>query len=272
MAVKRGLLIIIFLLGAIAKLAPKKNCRELRIDFSNVSKTFLDCVIENSEPVTYCRKCVDSFSDVVIKYNLLVGNETCKSRYFDRDRLNILATVYSNAVVLWEAGSCSNCYDWVDPTNKHINQNESEATTQFFHNYASYDICVDKYKESSDICLNCANDYNSMNDLYKEIKKKTSDKFCFDIKDVMNKTQLNWSHDLKCCKDRKSSLTAFIVTSSIIAVLIPVVFYTSFMFFGWRRQQLDYVTMDSVEPCSSTQLPIQSSTVPAIAPLLDLDQ
>lgn len=61
----------------------------------------------------------------------------------------------------------------------------------------------------------------------------------------MNKTRLNWSHDLKCCKDRKTSLTTFTVTSVVISVFIPFVFYTSFMFFGWRREQIQQPLADS---------------------------
>lgn len=60
----------------------------------------------------------------------------------------------------------------------------------------------------------------------------------------MNKTRLHWSRDLNCCKDRKTSLTAFIVTSCFIGCLVPFVFYSSFVFFGWRRQQHEFL-MDS---------------------------
>jgi len=156
---------------------------------------------------------------------------------------------------------------------KHKKQNASQVTTKFFGDLGHLEDCIERFKNDS-VCTNCVSEYNIVNDCYTEIKKSTDDNFCFDIKDAMNKTRLNWSHTLLCCNDRKTSLTAFIVSSVIISVLIPFAFYTSFMFFGWRREQLHDPLIDSDnQPSASRQLvdTDEAGAVPAIANLLDLD-
>lgn len=79
----------------------------MRTQFSNVLKGFDECAIKNSEPITYCIGCGRPLSDVIVKYNDLIANEKCKGEYFNQDRLNILEILHTNALSLWDAGSCS---------------------------------------------------------------------------------------------------------------------------------------------------------------------
>lgn len=250
--------------------------------FATWTKQFLNCAIHDSEPVRYCRNCGNLFSNVTVAYNTLDANETCKAIYFNQDRLNVLQTIYSSSLSLWEAGSCASnlfcliklycfanlcgkiivdCFDWVEPSD-YSTQNISSRTQEFFDDLKNVTMCINTFRKNT--CEDCAEDYNKVNALYNSIKESTKDVICFDIKDAvsqydeivthhfltftvfqMNKTRLQWSRDLKCCKDRKSSLTAFIVTSIILSGLIPFTFYTGFMFFGWRREQQHDFLMDS---------------------------
>ncbi|XP_037027855.1 uncharacterized protein LOC119068400 [Bradysia coprophila] len=249
----------------------KKGCEALKTEFSKDTQSFTACALNHAEPVTYCEYCGQEFAKVILHYNELFANETCRAKYFDRDRINIVEMVYSNAQSVWNAGSCSNCYDWVDGK---INQTLSNTTTKFFDEMEVFGLCLKKYKDET-ACTNCLESYNSVNGIYKNIQKTFNDNLCFDIKDSMNKTRLNWSHDLKCCKDRKTSLTTFTVTSVVISVFIPFVFYTSFMFFGWRREQIQEPLADSdvhhpSDERTETFEAIGPSTVPAITHLLDL--
>lgn len=57
----------------------------------------------------------------------------------------------------------------------------------------------------------------------------------------MNRTRFQWSYDLKCCKDRKTSTLAFISISSLISV-IPIFFYAGFFMYGRRREESEFIT------------------------------
>lgn len=50
----------------------------------------------------------------------------------------------------------------------------------------------------------------------------------------MNKTRLKWSGTYKCCMDKKDSLTAFVVTASILSS-IPIIFYIGLYFYGMMQ-------------------------------------
>lgn len=49
---------------------------------------------------------------------------------------------------------------------------------------ASTDQCIeDSVNKQIDPCVNCTENYEKLNEMYNAIRLKTSDKFCFDIKD-----------------------------------------------------------------------------------------
>jgi len=244
------------------------TCAELVDIFSNGIHNFINCASAHAEPVGYCMTCGDYFTTAIVKYNALINNETCRSNLFNQDRLNILELIYLNTVSLWEAGSCSDCYDWVEPSTKSFHQNKSKRALEFFDDLKNFTMCESSHTVG--VCVNCVGAYNEVNNLYNIIKDSTKDKFCFDIKDAMNKTRLHWSRDLNCCKDRKSSLTAFIVTSVVLSGVIPFAFYTGFMFFSWRREQQPE-PLDDLDPQPSGSSHIASSTIPTSSNLLDLD-
>ena len=50
----------------------------------------------------------------------------------------------------------------------------------------------------------------------------------------MNKTRRTWSGTYKCCMDKKDSLTAFIITASILSS-IPVFFYVGLYVYGMMQ-------------------------------------
>ncbi|KAG4078001.1 hypothetical protein HA402_002052 [Bradysia odoriphaga] len=274
MILRRSLPALVLILGVLScshfATAKDSVCEQLEKKFSNVIQSFIPCALNHAEPVDYCQNCGNAFAAVIFHYNNLFANETCRAKYFDQDRINVVEMVYSNAQSVWNAGSCSNCYDWVDGN---ITQTLSNTTNKFFDELMVFHFCIDENNNET-ACTNCLESYNNVNGIYKNIQKTFNDNICFDIKDSMNKTRLNWSHDLKCCKDRKTSLTTFTVTSVVISVFIPFVFYTSFMFFGWRREQIQQPLADSeVHPSDErpeTSQAIGPSTVPAITDLLDL--
>lgn len=71
----------------------------------------MGCAVHYAEPVEYCIICGHEFSDAERQYNDVIGNEHCRAKYFDRDRINVVEMVYLNALSIFDAGSClSNCF------------------------------------------------------------------------------------------------------------------------------------------------------------------
>lgn len=77
------------------------------------------------------------------------------------------------------------CYDecdFKDASSCH----RSNRTTEFLVQQENTSACIESSKSAhTDPCSSCNESYGKLNDMYNVIRLKTSDKFCFDIKDAV---------------------------------------------------------------------------------------
>lgn len=179
--------------------------------------------------------------------------------------------------------------------------NDSKHTSEFKEKYYKVNECINSNNESKNTtyaCIQCAEVYDELNKKYNEIRLKTVDKFCFDIKNMvsssfavcqssilnfhvefsimfkqfhqlcsngivliyfqMNKTQIKWSKDLKCCNDRQSSVLEF-ATLSCITIVVSVLFYIGTFSLTLRKERIQYIPDDLMPPEHSNHHHHQSS-------------
>lgn len=197
----------------------RTNCVALNVEFSEANRELVSCVLKHNEDGTFCEDCAPQYAIFISKYNLLVGSETdadgttCRSRFVDNNQLSLVETIYANAKHIWEIGSCSgktnNSIRYFQATKfinllKFIHRIDCFEAKCDFANYTTdscqksnhtiefenqYDIVIDctgPFKgnhKSNETCIKCADKYEELNKIYNNIRLKTVDKFCFDIKD-----------------------------------------------------------------------------------------
>lgn len=106
------------------------TCKESKDKFANSSAQFILCALENSRPIKLCKNCVDSYINVVESYNNMANvilyiisiitafilrfmffqisfnGTSCLERFINRDRLQIVNTMYGNTENLWSEAKC----------------------------------------------------------------------------------------------------------------------------------------------------------------------
>lgn len=80
--------------------------------FAANNSLYIECIVEFSEPVLYCTKCVASYKNAMASFEDLLHaidlqNKTCASRFMNVDKLNLVEAVYERSVGYWNMGSCS---------------------------------------------------------------------------------------------------------------------------------------------------------------------
>lgn len=250
----------------------KHDCEHLQNFYAEFSSELLRCAVQNAEPVTFCSSCVGIYMQSVESYqNLTEGisplNESCWARYVDRDRLNLVLSVHRKTEELWTEAACSGeailfgdkinyifnyilfyfkfiaCF--VVLQNGTLTNQTNAFTTQFFQNVKVTNECIKNHTEmhiKPPVCEACGEHYSVLNNLYNAEKAAGhEDDICFDIRDAMNKTRVKWSKELLCCRDRHTSLIAFLVCSAVIG-LVPVAFYSGFFVYQRRLDSAEYVS------------------------------
>lgn len=153
----------------------------------------------------------------------------------------------------------------------------NNVTIDFLKIHYETEFCINRTSEISAKapCTNCSEEYNNLTKLYNGIRLEKKDKFCFALKDMvrlyiyfffainnheianrlyfrfqMNKTQIRWSKDFKCCDDRKSSMTDFLV-ASISSICVSIGFYIVLFLFGLRKERIQHIPDDLMPPQSN---------------------
>lgn len=63
----------------------------------------------------------------------------------------------------------------------------------------------------------------------------------------MNKTQIRWSQELKCCNDRKTSEIEF-MSLSCVSIFVSILFYIGTYFFTMRKERIQHIPDDLMPP------------------------
>lgn len=107
------------------------------------------------------------------------------------------------------------------------------------HDSNLLNLCITNgtQENTTDLCESCKESYLELNNYYDKIKSST----CFDIKDLMNRTRLNWSSNLKCCKEKENtSKTLLIAVSSTLSSIVAI-FYAGFYIYMRKRRQYEMI-------------------------------
>lgn len=86
--------------------AKNVTCNDLLREFADVEGRFAHCVITKSVPVTMCTDCEEAFNSVKLAYNRFKNHTNCTSMYFDKDRLNLVASTEAALSGLWTKAYC----------------------------------------------------------------------------------------------------------------------------------------------------------------------
>ncbi|XP_055317273.1 uncharacterized protein LOC129576348 [Sitodiplosis mosellana] len=272
---KMLLKVVVFVLLSMACLAdiemikkkhkPKhKDCDHLKTKLTLANNDFLRCVMDYNQNATFCLECKEFYTRTFHNYELMLNsydtiesNKTCRELFVDNNQLNLVELLFSNAKKFWDHGFCSDCFvPDCDFSNETENCNFSDHTINFTRTNYLTELCIDQtLLNSTDKmkpCENCSTNYENLNKIYNDIRVQTTDKFCFAIKDMMNKTRIRWSKELQCCGDRKYSKEEFLTLSSS-SVFFSIIFYVAIYLFGLRKERIQYVPDDLMPPPSDDQ-------------------
>uniref|UniRef100_A0A1B0DM76 Uncharacterized protein n=1 Tax=Phlebotomus papatasi TaxID=29031 RepID=A0A1B0DM76_PHLPP len=240
---------------------PPVPCQNHLDQFERKSKDFTTIILKNAVPVTYCTKSVNDYLAFEQSYKDLTesqdkNNVSCRSLYFNVDRLGVVETMYTNLQRVWKMGFCDDCYSNTSTSTL------SNTTKDFFYYWKEINDCITNSSQS-DPCLKCMSHYQKLNSFFDGIKKEKGDQICFDLQDAMNRTRILWSVKLNCCRDRAPSMLSFTIISAIVG-LLPGIFYIAFYF--WRRHQ------DRFDFLSDTNSPLPEPLIPENSPLQNLPE
>lgn len=202
--------------------------------------------MNHAVPVTYCLNCDKSYLDLTDAYQAIntavdEKNTSCKSQYFDLDRLNIVQRSFMAAANLWTGGHCDSCY--ASPLVF------SNSTLKFLDLLDVYNGCTRQNRR--EVCTACLGSYTDLNKQYEAIKVQDNDAACFDLQDKINGSRRYWSIDVQCNTNPDEKQITFLILTAVVTAL-PICFYV-LMFAHAHQSESDEDTMNilnesSIEP------------------------
>jgi len=232
-----GLVIILdFVLVSLSDNLKGEECQVLLERFSESSSRFLRCATQFSRPIKMCRECKEDFLDVKKYYVALEHAEeegiVCKDLLTSRDKVEIIKETYDFIIGtegLWAKGYCSSCYTQPFGEESQL----TNSTKNFFIRYQTVIECFNMYPngsggvERSDACTECRDDYDDLQEYYKDyfLAQKFPDlTYCYDVVDAMNSTQQRWgSGHFHCGRQLQSS--APLISAVLVVLSSPVLLY-----------------------------------------------
>ncbi|XP_037818610.1 osteopetrosis-associated transmembrane protein 1 [Lucilia sericata] len=211
--------------------AKNQTCPTYLRELANQQTLFIYCITTNSVPVTMCLRCKNHHDGVLQAYDLLSAN--CENIYFDKDRINLVASTEMLLTGLWTKAYCDDCF----------NNNNSFV---FYEKNQVFNDCFQKYKKNP--CEKCKSQYMDLNTFYINLDQHNNGEVCFDLQDSMNRTRNMWSKELHCCR-RDYNVTLFTIALGIILSL-PLLFYCS-TYLITKRQERNHDVLNDEEPITS---------------------
>ncbi|XP_017955490.1 osteopetrosis-associated transmembrane protein 1 [Drosophila navojoa] len=228
----RALFSIIIIIICIITPVFCKTCSNLLSELATAQMDFVYCNTKHALPVKDERLCIGCkvrFDEMSTCYSDLMKN--CSKIYTDADRLNILTNTQSVLQGLWDRAYCEECFK----------NNNFDNFTSLYDDFSS---CLVFHSDSK--CTNCLLNYKNMNDFYKNLDKESNGKMCFDMQDIMNKTRVLWSRDLKCCK-REVKMFTFL-TSVVVVAVLPILLLYSGAIVLTKRREANHGLLNEQEP------------------------
>nr|XP_018917427.1 PREDICTED: osteopetrosis-associated transmembrane protein 1 [Bemisia tabaci] len=234
-----GILAFILVIGsrpsAVSCIFVANGCQDLLESFGEVTANFTRCTIRNARPITVCLACVDTFIEVLTKYQQILAlhgedGTPCKLQLINVDKLEVVEGSYRFVINQWNRADCNNCF-----------QNQSGSITPEANYYTigireksdQLEACISNNANGTDpsnktsgnpkVCFNCASDYKALNDYY-IVNKSLVNGFCMDITDMINTTRYRWSQEFRCCSEREQPERIFLLVTMTFCI-IPLIFY-----------------------------------------------
>lgn len=106
----------------------------------------------------------------------------CSESYLNKNRMNVVTTLLSNSVNLWNSANCDECY--INKTAYTFSNN----TKHFLDSLDVFNECIrnvtsDDQINNTAVCVDCIGGYQTLNGFYEQIKKESINKICFDVED-----------------------------------------------------------------------------------------
>ncbi|XP_032598698.1 osteopetrosis-associated transmembrane protein 1 [Drosophila grimshawi] len=217
--------ILLIILSCVVYATCSGECNTLLSDLADKQSKFVFCNTQHAIPIPpqyehLCGGCKDNFIEMLTDYDNLMKVENCSKMYLDSDSISIVFTTQNVLKALWERAYCDECF-------KDNNYNN------FTNLNISLSSCLNANKGSE--CSSCVYEYIQLNDFYKDLDQKNNGHMCFDMQDMMNRTRVLWSRDLKCCQ-REVKMTLFLVSVALFAGLPVLLFYGAAIVLTKRRE------------------------------------
>jgi len=242
------------------------TCRQLLMEFSQISSQFILCANQNAKPISMCRECMQHVLDITEKYHELSrvtenGSDEngipCKEILTSQDRVEILKTTFqfiagmekdsNNAAVttgLWNKGNCNNCYH---PNNPITNATKlSKETEGFFERHHQVEECFKQFhvekdmpRNESSACDECRTIYQNLTNYYRDHIQAQKAPFianvCYDILDAINMTQRTWGEHFNC--GRSSHVQVELLVAIATVLMLPAIFYPVCRYAGTSAEE-----------------------------------
>lgn len=207
---------------------PSDQCQNLLSVYGEAVGNYDKCVAQFARPVRMCTECYEQFEKFNNAYNSLdknvdINNKTCKSELVNKDRLQIVQTVYADGYSLWESAKCHNC---LKGSGEDLQLNN--ITRDFMKLYYVFFTCVmnqtddQGVRNNSAACKTCQKSYDKLNNYYENHmgnRNKGDWKLCMDVIDSMNTTRQVWSIELSCLKKPPLDTTLLACMGSSLVVV-----------------------------------------------------
>ncbi|XP_034484290.1 osteopetrosis-associated transmembrane protein 1 [Drosophila innubila] len=221
-----GKLLILFIFSCITHTVLSTSCKTLLHELANEQHNFVFCTTTHAIPDgdnRFCGSCEGEHNLMKTAFDLLMKNENCSKLYKDADRMNVVSTTQKLLDGLWDRAYCENCFQF-----------DGQVLTNFTELHDGFRKCI-SLTNKKDLCINCKAAYIYMNDFYLNLDKKNNGHICYDIQDIMNRTRVLWSKELKCCQ-REVNMTIFLTCVGVVALLPLLLFYSGAVVLTKRRE------------------------------------
>ena len=184
-----------------------RDCNEIFKVMLHCNSDFVNHAMISSTPFTICtnnftfvsfRYTMDFYNKMFTTFDPHNTNVVCADEFLSKNRMDVISSFISSSKTLWESANCDACYDnATSPV-----QNLSRNTNEFFNLSKSFDECVKNATNESNnksyVCMECDKKYQTLNNLFQQLKKSSQNKVCFDLVDKARRTKYKYLNVSLC--------------------------------------------------------------------------
>ncbi|CAG2107757.1 unnamed protein product [Medioppia subpectinata] len=161
--------------------APTYQCQYMVSYFGLILFEFIKCILINEIPGNICLGCAQQYTDLIQAYADLT-NETvsnCTLGFINKDKANLIHSLYSNGIYQWKDGDCDNCFGGKDQYENLVVHNDTQYYFQLTEEHMN---CLQSANSShNESCIECKTSYHVINDYYDLLAENYTNDVCNDI-------------------------------------------------------------------------------------------